>query len=113
MSEDESDTSLEGCPICQHKECQRHLLACFDKLGGDGEFGVGILGGALIDATEIPKVLERAELAWVQSVRATGKPKAPPWIGEGDDLAARRRTPSALALHCCSHNERLWNEGEF
>jgi hypothetical protein len=25
-------------------------------------------------------VLERARLAWVQSIRDTGKPKAPPWV---------------------------------
>jgi hypothetical protein len=33
-----------------------------------------------MDAKEIPQVLERARLAWVQSVRATGKPKAPRWV---------------------------------
>jgi hypothetical protein len=78
MSED--DPSLEHCPICQDKECQRHLLARFDELGDQGAFGVGLAGGALFDAKEIEQVLQRARLAWVQSVRATGKPKAPPWI---------------------------------
>jgi hypothetical protein len=29
---------------------------------------------------EIEQILERARLAWVQSVRTTGKPKAPSWI---------------------------------
>ena len=78
MSED--DPSLEHCPICQDKECQRHLLARFDELGDQGAFGVELAGGALFDAKEIEQVLQRARLAWVQSVRATGKPKAPPWI---------------------------------
>jgi hypothetical protein len=80
ISEDEDDTNEAGCPICEDKECQRHLLACFDKSGDAGEFGVGLVDGALMDAEEIPQVLERARLAWVQSVRATGKPKAPPWV---------------------------------
>jgi hypothetical protein len=35
MSED--DPSLEHCPICQDKECQRHLLARFDASGDEGE----------------------------------------------------------------------------
>jgi hypothetical protein len=79
MSED--DPSLERCPICQDKECQRHLLACFDVSGDEGKFGVGLLAaGALNEAQEIEQMLERARLAWVQSMRATGKPKAPPWI---------------------------------
>jgi hypothetical protein len=77
MSED--DPSLERCPICKDKECQRHLLARFDD-SGDGALGVGLAGGALYDANEIEKVLERARLAWVQSMRATGKPKLPTWI---------------------------------
>jgi hypothetical protein len=77
MSEDDP---LERCPICQDKECQRHLLARFDELADQGAFGVGLAGGALFDAKEIEQVLKRARLAWVQSVRATSKPKAPPWI---------------------------------
>jgi hypothetical protein len=44
------DDSAECCPICDKKECQKHLL----------------------------EVLYRARSAWVQSVRATGNPKAPP-----------------------------------
>src|SRR5262249_9848854 len=78
MSED--DPSSERCPICEEKECQRHLLARFDASGDEGEFGVGLAGGALYDVNEIEAVLERARLAWVKSVRATGKPKTPPWI---------------------------------
>jgi len=78
MSED--DPSSERCPICKDKECQRHLLARFDASGDEGELGVGLVGGALYDVNEIETVLERARLAWVQSVRAAGKPKAPPWI---------------------------------
>jgi hypothetical protein len=76
----EDDPNSERCPICKDKECQRHLLARFDASGDEGEFGVGLVGGALYDVNEIETVLERARLAWVQAVRATGKPKAPPWI---------------------------------
>jgi hypothetical protein len=78
MSED--DPSSERCPICKDKACRRHLLARFDASGDEGELGVGLVGGALYDVNEIETVLERARLAWVQSMRAAGKPKAPPWI---------------------------------
>ena len=78
MSED--DPSSERCPVCTDKECQRHLLARFDASGDEGEYGVGLVGGPLYYEYEIDDVLNRARLAWVQSVRATGKPKAPSWI---------------------------------
>jgi hypothetical protein len=78
MSED--DSSSERCPICQEKECRHHLLACFDKSGDEGKFAVGLIDGALNEAHEIQQVLKRARLAWVQSVRSAGKPKAPLWI---------------------------------
>jgi hypothetical protein len=78
MSED--DPSSERCPICEDKECQRHLLARFDASGDEGEYGVGLVGGPLYYEHEIDDVLNRTRLAWVQSVRATGKPKAPRWI---------------------------------
>ena len=45
-----------------------------------GELGVGLTDGPLCDVNEIEVVLQCARLAWVQSVRATGKPKAPSWI---------------------------------
>jgi hypothetical protein len=56
------------------------LLCCFDKSGDEGNFGVGLVDGPLYDVNEIDEVLKRARLAWVQSVRAAGKPKAPRWI---------------------------------
>ena len=59
---------------------QIHLLCCFDKSGDEGNFGVGLVDGPLYDVNEIDEVLKRARLAWVQSVRAAGKPKAPRWI---------------------------------
>lgn len=74
MSDD--DPTAERCPICKEKECQRHLLALFDEQGDQGV--AGLVGGPLYDVNE--KVLRRARLAWVQSVRVTGKPKAPRWI---------------------------------
>jgi hypothetical protein len=72
--------SPEYCPICDEKDCQKHLLACFEASGEEGEYGVGLVGGPLYYEYEIDDVLHRARLAWVQSVRATGKPKAPRWI---------------------------------
>ena len=42
--------------------------------------------GPLYDVNEIEEVLQRARLAWVRSMRATGKPKAPRWIGKERDL---------------------------
>jgi hypothetical protein len=76
--DDEDNT--ERCPLCKDRECRRHLFACFDESGDDGEFGVGIFDGPLFCVKEIAKLLERIQLAWVRSVRATGKPKPPRWI---------------------------------
>jgi hypothetical protein len=76
----EDDTASERCPICDKKECQKHLLARFDASGDEGQYGIGLAGGPLYEEYEIEEVLYRARLAWVQSVRATGKPKAPRWI---------------------------------
>jgi hypothetical protein len=75
----EDDPTPECCPICKDKQCKIHLLGCFDE-SGDGELGVGLVDGPLYDVKEIEEVLQRARLAWVQSVRAAGKPKAPQWI---------------------------------
>ena len=44
MSED--DHTSERCPICNDRECKPNLLACFDK-SGEGELGVGLVGGPL------------------------------------------------------------------
>ena len=68
MSED--DPSFERCPICQDKECQRHLLARFDTSEDEGEFGVGLAGGALVDAKEIEQVLGHV---WPPA-------RPPPWV---------------------------------
>ena len=78
MSED--DPTSERCPICKDQECKVHLLACFDTSGDEGELGVGLTAGPLYYVNEIEEVLQRARLSWVQSVRATGKRKAPRWI---------------------------------
>ena len=42
-----------------------------DASGDQGEFGVGLAGGPLQKVYEIKDVLQRARLAWVQSVRIT------------------------------------------
>ena len=76
----EDDPTPECCPICQDKQCKVHLLGCFDASEDEGELGVGLVDGPLYDVKEIKEVLQRARLAWVRSVRATGKPKAPQWI---------------------------------
>jgi hypothetical protein len=78
MNEDVS--SSERCPICDKKECQKHLLARFDASGDEGEYGIGLVGGPLYYEYEIEEVLKLARLAWVRSVRATTKPEAPRWI---------------------------------
>jgi hypothetical protein len=84
MSDDDPDS--ECCPICENKECERHLLARFDTGWGEGELGVGLIDGALYSVKEIETLLNRTRLAWVQSVRSTGKPKAPPWIMKEEGL---------------------------
>jgi hypothetical protein len=76
----DDDTASVRCPMCEKKECQKHLLARFDASGDEGEYGVGLVGGPLYYEYEIEEVLERARFAWVQSVRVTGSPKAPRWI---------------------------------
>jgi hypothetical protein len=78
MSED--DPNSERCPVRKHKECQDHLLARLDASREEGELGVGLTAGPLYYVNEIEEVLQRARLSWVQSVRATGKRKAPRWI---------------------------------
>ena len=78
MSED--DPIPACCPICKHAECEDHLLARFDASGDLGAFGIGLTDGALCDVNEIEVVLQCVRLAWVQSVRATSKPKATRWI---------------------------------
>src|SRR5581483_11652330 len=80
------DPHFDGCPLCKNKRCRTHLLARFDASGDDGAFGIGLVDGALCDVNEIGSVLEYARLAWVQSVRATGKPKAPKWMTKERDL---------------------------
>jgi hypothetical protein len=35
----EDDSTSERCPICDKKECQKHLLARFDASGDEGEYG--------------------------------------------------------------------------
>jgi hypothetical protein len=95
MSED--DPTLECCPICKGKECEKHLLARLDASGDQGEFGVGLAGGSLQKVYEIKDVLQRARLAWVQSVRASGTPKAPPWIMKELARLIRQRTHERLA----------------
>jgi hypothetical protein len=80
MTEDEDDPTAECCPICKDKECKVHLLGRFDESGDEGELGVGLIDGPLCNVNEIEEVLQRARLAWVQSVRAAGRPEAPQWI---------------------------------
>ena len=84
MYEDDEDGEdnprSEGCPFCEKKECEIHLLACFDASGDQGKLGVGLVSGPLCDVNEIKETLQHVRWAWVQSARANGKPKAPQWI---------------------------------
>jgi hypothetical protein len=91
----EDDTASERCPICDKKECQKHLLARIDASGDEGQYGIGLVGGPLYYEYEIEVALNRARLAWVQSVRATGKPKAPRWIIAEADLHRYFQQPRA------------------
>ena len=76
----ENNPIWERCPICKGKECEIHLLARFDASGDEGAMGVGLTNGPLYNVNEIEETLQRARLAWVRSVRATGMPEAPRWI---------------------------------
>lgn len=73
MSED--NYAVEPCPLCKHMECEKHLLACFDKAGNGDAFG--LVNGALCYVNEIEVVLDHASLAWVRSMRSAGRPKPP------------------------------------
>jgi hypothetical protein len=84
MSED--DPTPERCPICKDEKCKIHLLGCFDASGDEGVFGIGLVGGPLSEVKEIEEVLQRAQLAWVQSVRAAGNPEMPQWITKSPSL---------------------------
>ena len=75
MSEDH--LTAQHCSISKDKECEVHLLASFDASADEGELGVGLIDGLLCNVNEIEEVLQRARLAWVQSVRHTRRPKAP------------------------------------
>jgi hypothetical protein len=76
----ENNPISERCPICKDKECKVHLLARFDASGDEGALGVGLTDGPLYDVNEIEETLQHARLAWVRSMRTTGKPQAPRWI---------------------------------
>ena len=71
---------VERCPICNRTKCKRHLLACFDSSGDEGDFVIGLVDGAILDVNELEAVMKQARLAWVQSVRSTGAPVAPRWM---------------------------------
>jgi hypothetical protein len=66
----EDESGLEICPECGAEDCEAHLLAAFDLSGDEGEFEVGLVGGALYDLDAIGKVLELARRTWVQRSRA-------------------------------------------
>ncbi len=82
LEEDYEDVP-EYCPYCEEEDCTDHLLACFDVTfadQGEGNYGVGVISGALYDVKEIGEVLEQARRAWVRSMRVNGNPEAPDWI---------------------------------
>jgi hypothetical protein len=79
---EDGEQAYELCPICEKQMCNKHLLAIFDGDKAEGLFGMGLVGGALLDVTEIGEIWEQACLTWVQSVRAAGKPGTPKWIAK-------------------------------
>jgi hypothetical protein len=82
--EDEEGEEDEGgsdkCPECGTEGCEAHLLGVFDRSGDHGEFGVGLVGGPLCEINAIGEVFELVQMAWVKSVRNSGKPTPPAWI---------------------------------
>jgi hypothetical protein len=62
---DFSDCGPDGrrCPYCG-RQCDRHLLAFFDRYGD----GLGLIGGALYGLEETAgQVLRRVRLAWLRA----------------------------------------------
>ena len=125
--EDDEDTPRSaGCPFCEEKECKVHLIACFDASGDEGKLGVGLVSGPLCNVNEIEEVLQRARLAWVQSVRASAKPKAPQWsmkerglqsyfdaLGDaGFDLEKYKSDEEAVSDLPANTNNEIWHARE-
>ena len=68
------------------------LLASFDADPAEGEFGIGLDGGALYDINEIGTLLEKITLEWVHAAQREerdkdGKPIAPRWIANDPPLS--------------------------
>ncbi len=66
------------------------IVASFDVDPAEGEFGIGLDGGALYDIKEIGTLLEKITLEWVKAVRSVeeeGKPIAPRWIANDAHLS--------------------------
>jgi hypothetical protein len=97
---DSSDREPDGrrCPYCG-RECDRHLLAFFDRYGD----GLGLIGGALYGVEETAdEVLQRVRVAWLV---ASGKP--PAWVTA---VAALRFYFNWLG--CLEYEERSADESE-
>lgn len=90
VAAEDEDGDTGNCPLCGTQDCPDHLLACFDVTfadQGEGNYGIGLTSGSLYEVDEIGAVLDLARLAWVHSVRATGKPTPPPWVNEAPGLS--------------------------
>jgi hypothetical protein len=70
----------DKCPICNNGQCTAHLLASFDADPGEGEFGIGLVGGTLFDVEEIGELLTKVTRAWVDAIRSAERPTTPAWI---------------------------------
>jgi hypothetical protein len=69
FSADEPDG--RRCPYCR-QECDRHLLAFFDRYGD----GLGLIGGALHPVEDVAaEVFRQVRLSWL-----SGDAAPPPWI---------------------------------
>jgi hypothetical protein len=73
------DADAGSCPVCGTEDCDRHLLASFDR-SGEGEFGIGLCGGALYEVAAIGEVLDLTCLAWAQSARVSQTAQSPKWM---------------------------------
>jgi hypothetical protein len=82
----DDEGTVEQCPYCDAKDCDAHRLGIFDADQAEGKFGIGLIGGPLYEINAIGEVLNLTRLAWVHSVRTTGKAKPPQWVLADTDL---------------------------
>jgi hypothetical protein len=83
---DDDEGGTQQCPYCDAENCDSHRLGEFDADRAEGNFGIGLVGGPLYGVDAIGEVLNLTRLAWVHSVRTSGKPVPPLWVAGDTDL---------------------------